>query len=130
MKTAKDNTIDVNDIQSLKARIKHLESENKDQLISQYKYLIGQCLHRAHTSYEKVTNICRVEVDAHETEITFDCICVYVSECDASLSIDSYGHILPEDIDGCLISEEEFMSAFEKSVSIIRNQIKNCIPIK
>lgn len=45
----------MNKIQELEAEIQRIKEEEADKKKAKYQYLVGQCLHRAHTSYEKST---------------------------------------------------------------------------
>lgn len=116
-------------IQELKDEIERLEKENKESLKSKYQYLVGKCIHRAHTSYEKVTNICSVDISKRGDDITYDCIRIYFDNrgddynSDASISLDVYGTIESEDIEIYLISQEKFNEAFSACIELFKNRI-------
>ena len=56
-------------IQKLEAEIQRIKEEEADKKKANYQYLVGQCLHRAHTSYEKITAIDRVSTDRLEMKL-------------------------------------------------------------
>lgn len=56
-------------IQKLEAEIQRIKEEEANKKKAKYQYLVGQCLHRAHTSYEKITAIDRVSTDRLEMKL-------------------------------------------------------------
>ena len=43
----------MNRIQKLEAEIQKLKKQEADKKKAKYQYLVGKCIHMAHTSYEK-----------------------------------------------------------------------------
>lgn len=119
----------MNRIQKLEAEIQRIKEEEADKKKARYQYLVGQCLHRAHTSYEKVTAIDRVSTDRYGDEITFDCIHVHFDNrgdeynSGASIQLDGYGQDYAQDIGGHTISLDVFNKAFNDCVDLITRKI-------
>lgn len=117
-----------NKIQELRAEIHRLEKEDSKSLEAKYQYLIGKCLHRAHTSYEKITGIDYISKDQYGEEVIFECIYVYFDNrgdeynFNPSISVAKNGTIESRDIERCLISQEVFNNAFESCVELIRKK--------
>lgn len=118
-------------IQKLEAKIQRIKEEEADKKKAKFQYLVGQCLHRAHTSYEKITAIDRVNTDRYGDEITFDCIHVHFDNrgdeynSGASIQLDGYGSDYVDDIDKHIISLDDFNRAFDACVDLITRKIKN-----
>ena len=116
-------------IQELKAEIKRLEEENAESLKSKYQHLVGKCLSRAYTSYEKVTNIHSVNTDDAGEEITYDCISIHFDKRgdeynnSASISLDGYDSIYEKDVERYSISQESFEEAFNGCIDVIKKKI-------
>lgn len=111
-------------IQKLEAKIQRIKEEEADKKKAKFQYLVGQCLHRAHTSYEKITAIDRVNTDRYGDEITFDCIHVHFDNSGASIQLDGYGSDYVDDIDKHIISLDDFNRAFDACVDLITRKIK------
>jgi len=123
--------MDNNDkITELQNEIKRLSEEQEQSQIDKYNYLIGKCLHRATTSWEKITAIHRVDYDEYDgDEITFDCISIYYDErgseynCNCGISLDAYGSICAKYFEKQEITPEKFLSIFEATTNFIRTKI-------
>lgn len=120
----------MNKIQELKAEIARIEKEESDKKKSEYQYLIGKCVHRAHTSYEKITSIDRVHTDEYGDEVVYDCIYVYFDNrgdgynSDASINLQGWGHGYAEDLKEQIISIDDFNSALDTCVDLIKRKAK------
>lgn len=118
-------------IKKLEQQIADIRKANDEEVKAKYSYLVGKYLHRAHTSYEKITAIDRVSIEDFGDEITFDCVYVYFDDRknivnqDASISLGSYGQIESTDIERYLISKEVFDTAFNKCFEFIKNKTMN-----
>ena len=116
----------MNRIQKLEAEIQKLKKQEADKKKAKYQYLVGKCIHMAHTSYEKITAIVRVNTDEIGDEVVFDCIHVYfdnredVSNSDSSIQLASYAGEYVERIEKNIISQEVFDKAMDYHW-IIRN---------
>lgn len=121
----------MNKIQELKAEIRRLEEEESESLKVKYQYLVGKCLHRAHTSYEKVTGISYVSKDSIGEDVTFECISVYFDNRGDDYNVNPYISVLQEgtiklcDIERSIISQETFNEAFESCVELIKKKTQS-----
>lgn len=117
-------------IQKLEAEIQRIKEEEADKKKAKYQYLVDQCLHRAHTSYEKITAIDRVSTGRYGDVIAFDCIHVHFDNrgdeynSGASIQLDGYGQDYAQDIDEHTISLDVFSKAFNDCVDLITRKIK------
>lgn len=117
-------------IQRLEAEIQRLKKEEADKKKAEFQYLVGQCIHLAHTSYEKITAIDRVNTDKLGDEIIFDCIHVHFDNRgdeynnSARIQLDGYGSGYADDIDKRIISLDDFNRAFDACVDLITRKIK------
>jgi hypothetical protein len=121
-------------IEELRSEIKRLEKEREVSQVEKYQYLVGTCLHRAYTSWEKITEINRVEYDEHSgDEINFDSISMYFDPThdredthnrDPHISFGSYSDIYANDIERYLISNEKFEEVFEECVKYMRTKVQ------
>jgi len=117
-------------IQELKNQIKLIEEEGKQSQIDKYSYLVGTCISRATTSWEKITEICRVEYDEYDgDEIHFDCIGIYYddriggSEQNTHATLNCWGSIYAKQIEKATITNEKFLEIFNKTVDLIKSKI-------
>lgn len=121
----------MDEIQRLEAKIQRIKEEEADKKKAKFQYLVGQCLHRAHTSYEKITAIDRVNIDRYGDEIIFDCIHVHFDNrgdeynSSASAQLDGYGSDYADDIDKHIISLDDFNRAFDACIDLITRKAKN-----
>jgi hypothetical protein len=112
----------MSELQELEAKIKRLKEEKNNELLGKYQYLVGKCLHRAYTSFEKITAINRVEVGNEDypcDEISFDCIDIYYdgrsdeNNTQSHITFGSYRcDMRLEEIERHFIDEEKFIEAF------------------
>lgn len=112
-------------IEKLQSEIQRLREEESSKGIEVYQYLVGKYLHRAATSWEKITAIDRVDEDM---EITFDCVSIYYDDRDGknedcSINNRSYGSIDSEDIQRYEITKEKFDKIFDKAIKRIKESI-------
>lgn len=122
-------------IEELKAEIERIEKEEEQKRLDKYQYLVGKCIHKAYTSFHKVTNVCSVNEYKGEEEITYDCISVHFDDRgddynnNASISLNEYRQIKKEDIQQYLITEERFQKAFCSCYDLIKRKanIKNIL---
>ena len=120
----------MNKIEKLKDEIRQLEEKKTKGLKSKYTYLIGTCIHSAHTSYRKITSIDYVEEYGAFYDIGYSCINVYFDNrgddynIDASISINTYSNINSENIERYIISNDKFNIAFESCIDFLRRKTK------
>ena len=80
----------------------------------------------AHTSYEKITSIARVNTDEIGDEVVYDCIHVYfdnredVSNRDSSIQLASYACECVQRIEKNIISQEVFDKAVDDCFAHIK----------
>ena len=67
----------MNRIQELEAEIQRIKKEEADKKKAMYQHFVGKYVHRAHTSYEKIIGIDRINTDEFGDEVVFDSIHVY-----------------------------------------------------
>ena len=118
----------MDEIQELQARIKQLKEEKNNALLEKYQYLVGKCLHRAYTSFEKITAINSVDAGSEEypDEISFDCIDIYYdgrrdeNNTQSHITFGSYRcDMRIDEIESHFIDEETFVKAFNDCVACI-----------
>lgn len=115
-------------IQELQEEIKRLKDLENEELMAKYNHLVGVCLHRAHTSYEKITAISHVDVDKIGVEVHFDCVGVYYDNrgddynSDAYIRLLRYGCIHEDDIEDAIITQEQFEEAFISCFDFIKRK--------
>lgn len=121
----------MNRIQKLEAEIQKLKKQEADKKKAKYQYLVGKCIHMAHTSYEKITAIVRVNTDEIGDEVVFDCIHVYfdnregVSNSDSSIQLASYAGEYVKRIEKNIISQEVFDKAMDDCFAHIKRMSIN-----
>lgn len=122
---------------TMKDRIKELEEqlakareEEDNKALEKYQYLIGKCLHKAATSYQKITGInwvnLRVNNSGDVDEICYDCIDIYCNIKgalpNARIDTDESYEIYSNNIDDYIISEEVFNKALNECIEVIKNK--------
>ena len=115
----------MNRIQKLEAEIQKLKKQEADKKKAKYQYLVGKCIHLAHTSYEKITAIVRVNTDEIGDEVVFDCIHVYFDNRDSSIQLASYASEYVERIEKNIISQEAFDKAMDDCFAHIKKMSIN-----
>jgi hypothetical protein len=125
-----DNSIK---IKELRDEIKRLENEQDSSQVEKYRYLVGFCFHRAFTSWEKITEIRRVEYDEYKgDEIHFDSISMYFDPIHNNddrlnqgvhITFDYYGDIYAKDIERSTVTEDKFSEVFEECVKFMRTKL-------
>ena len=119
----------MNRIQKLEAEIQKLKKQEADKKKAKYQYLVGKCIHMAHTSYEKITAIVRVNTDEIGDEVVYDCIHIYfdnredVSNSDSSIQLASYASEYVKRIEKNIISQEVFDKAMDECFAHIKRII-------
>lgn len=122
----------MNRIQKLEAEIQKLKKQEADKKKAKYQYLVGKCIHLAHTSYEKITAIVRVNTDEIGDEVVFDCIHVYfdnredVSNSDSSIQLASYAGEYVERIEKNIISQEVLTRLWMIVLRILKECLLTC----
>lgn len=121
----------------MKDRIKELEEElakareeENNKALEKYQYLIGKCLHKAATSYQKITGINWVNLRVNNLgdvdEICYDCIDIYCNTKgglpNARIDTDESYEIYSNDIDDYVVSEEVFNKALNECIEVIKNK--------
>ena len=121
----------MNRIQKLEAEIQKLKKQESDKKKAKYQYLVGKFIHMAHTSYEKITAIVRVNSDEIGDEVVYDCIHVYfdnredVNNSDSSIQLASYASEYVERIEKNIISQEAFDKAMDDCFAHIKKMSIN-----
>lgn len=121
----------MNRTQKLEAEIRKLNKQEADKKKAKYQYLVGKCIHMAHTSYEKITAIVRVNTNEIGDEVVYDCIQVYfdnredVSNSDSSIQLASYNGEYVERIEKNIISQEVFDKAMDDCIAHIKRMSIN-----
>lgn len=121
---------DMGRIEVLEAELQKLKEEEKKKSIEKYQYLIGKCLRKAHTSYEKITEITSVYFTGCDYRICYNCINVHFDNRgdeynqNSEISLESYGKLDESDLQSCIIiPQEEFDKAFEDCVALMRRRV-------
>ena len=109
----------MNRIQKLEAEIQKLKKQEADKKKAKYQYLVGKCIHMAHTSYEKITAIVRVNTDEIGDEV------VDVSNSDSSIQLASYASEYVKRIEKNIISQEVFDKAMDECFAHIKRMSIN-----
>lgn len=124
----------MNKLQELKAEIARIEKEEADKKKAEYQYLVGNCVHPAHTSYKKIISIDRVHTDEYGDEIVFDCVDIYFDNrgdeynSDASINLQSWGQGYIEDLQKQIISPEVFNNALDACTDLIKRKAFITLP--
>lgn len=115
-------------IKDLEAEIQRIKKEEAEKKKAKYQYLVGKCVHRAHTSYDKIISIDRIDTDEYGDEVVFDCINVYFDNRgdeynnEASINLQSWGQGYAEELDKQIISCDTFDKALNDCVDLIKRK--------
>lgn len=119
----------MNKIRDLEAELQQLKNMEADKKKAKYQYLVGKCIHKAQTSYEKITAIARVDTDGELGDVVvYDCIHVYfddrenVSNDDASIQLASYSREYVRWIEQYIISQDVFYKAMDNCFAHIKKR--------
>lgn len=129
MKGLVRNKKDMNRIQELEAEIQRIKKEEAEGKKAKYQHFVGKYVHRAHTSYEKIVGIDRIDTDEFGDEVVFDSIYVYFDNRgdeynnDASINLQGWGQAYAEELEKQLISPETFNKALSDCIDLIRRRL-------
>ena len=119
----------MNRIQELEAEIQRIKKEEADSKKAKYQHFVGKYVHRAHTSYEKIVGIDRIDTDEFGDEVVFDSIHVYYDNRgdeynnDASVNLRGWGQAYAEELEKQLISHETFSKALNDCIDLIKRRL-------
>lgn len=120
---------DMNKIQELEAEIQRIKKEEAEGKKAKYQHFVGKYVHRAHTSYEKIVGIDRIDTDEFGDEVVFDSIYVYFDNRgdeynnNASINLQGWGQAYAEELEKQLISPETFNKALSDCIDLIRRRL-------
>ncbi len=117
-------------IKQLQTQISELNKIKEAELKEKYQYLVGKCFHRAHTSYEKITEVNFItENTGGNFDVHYYCIKVYFDNrgedynSNASIELSGYGEIESDDIEIYEISKDVFEQNFTACYELIKSKI-------
>lgn len=116
-------------IQELETEIQRIKKEEADKKKALYQHFVGKYVRRAHTSYEKIIGIDRIDTDEFGDEVVFDSIHVYYDNRgdeynnDASINLQDWGQAYAEELEKQLISPETFNKALNDCIDLIRRRL-------
>ena len=119
----------MNRIQELEAEIQRIKKEEADKKKAMYQHFVGKYVHRAHTSYEKIIGIDRINTDEFGDEVVFDSIHVYYDNRgdeynnDASINLQGWGQAYAEELEKQLISHEAFNKSLNDCIDLIKRRL-------
>lgn len=119
----------MNRIQELEAEIQRIKKEEAEKKKAKYQHFVGKYVHRAHTSYEKIISIDRVDTDEYGDEIVFDSILVYFDNRgdkynnDAGINLQGWGQAYAEELEKQLITPEDFSKALNDCIDLIKRRL-------
>lgn len=120
----------MNRIQKLEAEIQRIKKEEAENKKAKYQHFVGKYVHRAHTSYEKIISIDRVDTDEYGDEIVFDSILVYFDNRgdeynnDAGINLQGWGQAYAEELEKQLITPEDFSKALNDCIDLIKRRLE------
>lgn len=116
-------------IQELEAEIQRIKKEEAESKKAKYQHFVGKYAHIAHTSYEKIIGIDRIDTDEFGDEVVFDSIYVYFDNRgdeynnDASINLQGWGQAYAEELEKQLISQEVFNKALNDCIDLIKRRL-------
>lgn len=121
----------MNKIQKISAEKPQTEKEEVENKRAKYQYLVGKCVHIMPTSYEKITEIVRVntyELDdvVFDDEVIYKSIHFYIdntkeADVDKLAIYPSFmGNEFAKKINKKIISQEEFNNIVDSSLALIK----------
>lgn len=116
-------------IQKLEAEIQRIKKEEAEKKKAMYQHFVGKYVHRAHTSYEKIISIDRVDTNEYGDEIVFDSILVCFDNRgdeynnDASINLQGWGQAYAEELEKQLISPAVFSKALNDCIDLIQRRL-------
>ena len=119
----------MNRIQELEAEIQRIKKEEAESRKAKYQHFIGKYIHTAHTSYEKIIGIDRIDIDEYGDIIVYDSIHIHYDNRgdeynnDASINLQGWGQSDAGELEKQLISPETFNKVLNDFIDLIKRRL-------